>query len=231
MQRAMKTKANAATLAKLNAGLETFNDKSAMNFDGPGEWVDWAVTSVETDAKRHVVKVKAGKKRVTLKLPASLALLHGDEASLEFILRVTDLVDDDTEDPNAGRLAPVAAPKLSDAGRRELREQQERERLARIAAMEAEEAAAQKPPTRAALEKALAKRTPDDFQTLLERTNGALRKTALELMFKKKKNADFIAEAIRPVLSSVKLNRKQWALVATAELASSVVLDYASARA
>jgi hypothetical protein len=232
------TKATRGVIQKLNAGLETFNDKSAMNFDGPGTWRHWIIDAVETRSRSHLVKFHAGKHKTTVKVPSSIELVAGKEASTNFIAHVTDVLMDSLENidhsdaPDDDR-ERVAAPveSTSDFRKRMAREEREkRELAARVALLEREEQEAKKAPSLSAFQKALKKEWADDFQALLEKADGALTKRAIELMFSKQKDADFVAEAIRPNLRSVKLTRKQWAFVATARFASSVVRDYAESR-
>lgn len=233
---------SAATLKLLNDSLETFNDKSAMNFDGPGKWQDWVVEAVASSRGLQVVKLRAGKDRTTVKFSAAIALVDDGEASSDFVSAVTDrLMDfmdgvedsDDfvvREDPNAGKLAPLRAPKLTDAQRKEYRLREAEELAARLAALEKAEQQEAVPPTRAEFEKALKSEFADDFVSLLERSDGETTKLGIAMMFAKKKNADFVAEAIRPFLQTVQLTRKQWAFVSRAKGASSVVVAYATSR-
>lgn len=235
-------KASAATLKVLNAALEAFNDKSAMNFDGPGKWHDWIVDAVESSSGIQVVKLRAGKDKTTVKFSASIALVERGEASGGFVSAVSDrLMDfedgveasDDfvvEEDPNAGRLAPQRAPQLTDAQRAAFKLREERALAERIAALHRAETAADVPPTRAEFEKALKKEWADDFVSLLERSDGRATRLGITMLFQKKKTADFVAEAIRPFLQTVQLTRRQWAFVASAERASSVVVGYATSR-
>ncbi|MDP2274337.1 MAG: hypothetical protein Q8N23_04565 [Archangium sp.] len=235
-------KASAAPLKVLNAALETFNDKSAMTFDGPGKWHDWLVDAVESSRGLQVVKLRAGKDKTTVKFAASIALVERGQASQAFVSAVSDrLMDfmdgveasDDfvvEEDPNAGRLAPQRAPKLTDAQRAAFKLEEARALAERIAALERAETAADEAPTRADFEKALKKDWADDFVSLLERSDGTATRLGIAMLFEKKKTADFVAEAIRPFLQSVQLTRKQWAFVARAQGASSVVVAYATAR-
>src|SRR3990167_5118367 len=200
-------RAPAATLNTLNEALEAFNEKSAMNFDGPGEWHDWVVEAVESKRGLQLVKLCAGKVRTTVKFSASVALVENGAASSEFSSAVTDRlmdlmdgveVSDDVvrADPNAGRLAPLAAPRLTDAQRKELRLREERALAKRIAALEAAEKEADTPPTLDAFKNALKKEPADEFQSLLERADGKMTKLAIDTMFKVKTDANFIAEAI-----------------------------------
>lgn len=234
------SKASSAVLQQLNGALESFNDKSAMNFDGPGRWQDWVIDVVETRGTSHVVKLHAGKHRTTLKVPTSVELVDGARASIQFIAHVTDaLIDsfdniDESEDAAAD---DDDAPRLRDEptvdyrALQARREEEQREVAERIAQLERAEQEAQQPPAWAAFEKAVKKDDAGDFQSLLERADEAHSARAVALMFSKKKSPDFVAEAIRPVLQRVKLTRAQWAHVAKARVASSVVISHAAARA
>jgi len=233
------SKASSAVLQQLNDALEPFNDKSAMNFNGPGRWQDWVIDTVETRGTSHVVKLHAGKHRTTLKVPASVELVDGARASIQFIAHVTDvLIDsfdnidesDDADDAPREREEPVeSATELRE--RMAWRAEQQRELAERIAQLERAQQEAQQPPAWTDFEKAVKKEEADDFQSLLERADKALSARAVALMFAKKKSPDFVAEAIRPVLQRVKLTRAQWAHVAKARFASSVVISHATARA
>jgi hypothetical protein len=232
------SKASSAVLQQLNGALESFNDKSAMNFDGPGRWQDWVIDAVETRGTSHVVKLHAGKHRTTLEVPASVDLVDGARASIQFIAHVTDvLIDsfdniDESDDADADDESPMREEPIVDYRALQARREEEQRQIAeRIAQLEREEQEAQQPPAWADFEKAVKKDDARDFQSLFERADEALSARAVALLFSQKKSPDFVAEAIRPVLQRVKLTRAQWAHVAKARFASSVVISHATARA